>query len=194
MTNKTISPIRTRYDGILFRSRTEARWALFFKTLNLRYEYEKEGYELPSGRYLPDFFLPDLDVWFEVKGQDPTHDEVKSCINLHIATGKRVLLAVGSPTPKDQIIVFPKLHWGFDDGDKIWMLAHSIIECEDDWGVRRGFFIDDWKVDGDLWIINEQGDLATYVGLGDIDDRYPGMGNGPTVDAYETVKTHSFWR
>ena len=51
--------IRTRYSGILFRSRLEARWAVFFDALGVKWEYEKEGYELPSGRYLPDFFLPD---------------------------------------------------------------------------------------------------------------------------------------
>ena len=42
---------------------------MFFDTLELQYEYEKEGFELPCGRYLPDFFLPEIGYWFEVKGQ-----------------------------------------------------------------------------------------------------------------------------
>ncbi len=41
--------IQTTYDGVLFRSRTEARWALFFNRLNIPWFYEYEGFELPSG-------------------------------------------------------------------------------------------------------------------------------------------------
>lgn len=52
----TIKPIETVYNGYRFRSRLEARWAVFFDTLKVNYEYEPEGFELPSGNYyLPDF-------------------------------------------------------------------------------------------------------------------------------------------
>ena len=48
--------IETRYKGYRFRSRLEARWAVFFDAINLEWEYEPEGFELPGGeRYLPDF-------------------------------------------------------------------------------------------------------------------------------------------
>ena len=51
-----IRAIETEYDGYRFRSRLEARWAVFFDALGVDYEYEPEGFELPSGkRYLPDF-------------------------------------------------------------------------------------------------------------------------------------------
>lgn len=61
--------IETRYAGCRFRSRLEARWAVFFDALGMRWEYEPEGFELPSGaRYLPDFWLPDNRKWVEVKG------------------------------------------------------------------------------------------------------------------------------
>lgn len=60
--------IQTRYNGFHFRSRHEARWAVFFDALGLCWEYESEGFVLPGGlQYLPDFFLPDLNVWFEIK-------------------------------------------------------------------------------------------------------------------------------
>ena len=65
-----LKAIDTRYAGHLFRSRLEARWAVAFDSLGLRWEYEKEGFELPSGaRYLPDFWLPDVNggCWIEVK-------------------------------------------------------------------------------------------------------------------------------
>ena len=51
-----IKAIETIYDGYKFRSRLEARWAVFFKSLEIKYEYEPEGFMLPSGaKYLPDF-------------------------------------------------------------------------------------------------------------------------------------------
>lgn len=48
--------IETRYKGYRFRSRLEARWAVFFDALGIKWEYEPEGFELGGGvRYLPDF-------------------------------------------------------------------------------------------------------------------------------------------
>ena len=62
-----IKPIETCYNGYRFRSRLEARWAVFMDALGIKYEYEPEGYELPSGWYLPDFWLPEWKTWLEVK-------------------------------------------------------------------------------------------------------------------------------
>lgn len=62
-----IKAIDTRYGGYLFRSRLEARWAVFFDQLGLKWDYENEGYELPSGRYLPDFSLPAFNLLVEIK-------------------------------------------------------------------------------------------------------------------------------
>jgi hypothetical protein len=53
-----------------FRSRLEARWAVFFEHLSLRWEYEPEGFVLRNGvYYLPDFriHLADGVLWAEVK-------------------------------------------------------------------------------------------------------------------------------
>ena len=38
--------IQTEYKGYLFRSRLEARWAVFFDACGVRWEYEPEGYDL----------------------------------------------------------------------------------------------------------------------------------------------------
>lgn len=59
--------IDTEYKGHLFRSRLEARWAVFFDTIGLAWEYEKEGYEGCGIRYLPDFYFPKYDIWGEIK-------------------------------------------------------------------------------------------------------------------------------
>lgn len=65
--------IETIYNGYRFRSRLEARWAVFFDTAGIRYEYEPEGFEIEYSdwdqpiRYLPDFYFPDWDIYGEVK-------------------------------------------------------------------------------------------------------------------------------
>jgi len=65
-----IKAINTLYKGNYFRSRTEARWAVYFDTLGVRWEYEKEGYSLGDGiHYLPDFWFPDDNMYGEVKGE-----------------------------------------------------------------------------------------------------------------------------
>ncbi len=76
---QSIKPINTQYDGHRFRSRLEARWAVFFNTLGIDYQYEPEGYEMDSIRYLPDFYLPKFDRWFEIKGKALTEGELVKC-------------------------------------------------------------------------------------------------------------------
>jgi len=64
----TIKAIETQYKGYRFRSRLEARWAVFFDALGVKWEYEKEGYDLgEAGWYLPDFWLPQIESFVEVK-------------------------------------------------------------------------------------------------------------------------------
>lgn len=63
-----IKPIETVYRGYRFRSRLEARWGVCFDALGLEWQYEPEGFDLgESGYYLPDFYLPDDNLWIEVK-------------------------------------------------------------------------------------------------------------------------------
>ena len=100
-----IQAIETCYQGFRFRSRTEARWAVFFDALGLAYRYEPEGFKLKDGDeevyYLPDFYLPTLKTWFEVKGLPPSSAEEHKCWLLSRAKDERVLLAYGGiPQPK----------------------------------------------------------------------------------------------
>lgn len=84
-----IKPIQTYYNGHLFRSRLEARWAVVFNTLGVQYEYEPEGFDLGGGlRYLPDFRVQcygkrgdyesePFDLYIEVKGKMTEKDAEK---------------------------------------------------------------------------------------------------------------------
>lgn len=87
--------IETEYAGHRFRSRLEARWAVFFDKLGVSWLYEPQGYELGNGeRYLPDFWLPDLQVWVEVKGAATDADLVK-LFHATAADGLPLLYEVG---------------------------------------------------------------------------------------------------
>ena len=81
--------IETEYKGYRFRSRLEARWAVFFDACGVKWEYEPEGFVLPNGQYyLPDFLLDDVtlnhagctegnDLYVEVKGKMTEEDAEK---------------------------------------------------------------------------------------------------------------------
>ena len=102
---REIRPIETVYRDVRFRSRLEARWALFFDKLHIKWEYEPEGFELPRGmRYLPDFWLPSFDggVYAEVKPEGKGSAKAAAFV---LATGKRVWLCDGVPDFKTTILI-----------------------------------------------------------------------------------------
>jgi hypothetical protein len=94
----TIKAIETRYKGYRFRSRLEARWAVFLETVGLRWRYETEGFEFgPEIRYLPDFYLPDWDIFLEIKPELPCVqlEEVGHGRNMVIAMDERGFTPIG---------------------------------------------------------------------------------------------------
>ncbi len=94
-----MQPIETRWRDRVYRSRTEARWAVALTLSRVPFEYEAEGFALPSGWYLPDFWLTQQRLWLEIKGLDPNERERSLAIELEAATGCRVLFGIGSPAP-----------------------------------------------------------------------------------------------
>jgi hypothetical protein len=107
MSYPSLKPIQTNYNGYLFRSRLEARWAVFFDELGLEYLYETEGYEFEDKtKYLPDFYLPTVStsasaiggLWVEVKGVNNVgENSVKNLINLCNMTQHPGILVAGDP-------------------------------------------------------------------------------------------------
>lgn len=76
MTVPALNAIETTYAGHRFRSRLEARWAVFFDQLSVAWEYEPQGYLVGKDKdpYLPDFWLPEQKIWIEVKGHATDKD------------------------------------------------------------------------------------------------------------------------
>lgn len=106
----TIKAIETEYNGYRFRSRLEARWAVFFDALGVKYEYEPEGFELPSGkRYLPDFRVKcygkrgdyksdPFDLYIEVKGKMTQDDADRINEFAGVSYGDDFHVRVANPT------------------------------------------------------------------------------------------------
>ena len=135
----TIKPIETYYNGFRFRSRLEARWAVFFDALGVEYEYEPEGFELPSGaRYLPDFRvkcygtrggawshdavkygrgqITPFDLWVEVKG-NMTQEDADRIIEFAFADERL-----------NPVLILPNIPQNVDDAlcyydDRVWFGA-----------------------------------------------------------------------
>jgi hypothetical protein len=101
----SIKPIETDYDGYAFRSRTEARYALMWRTLFWPYEFEKQSFVLECGPFVPDFWLPGRG-WFEVKGPPPTKYHEELCRCLAVETQEVVALGQGQPGLDTILICF----------------------------------------------------------------------------------------
>lgn len=91
----------TTYRGFKFASRLEARYAYFMDMLQTPWEYEKGAYDLDGLTYIPDFWLPALKVWLEVKGEIIS-DEVglkvlEKAGRLAILSGHPVVLVFHDP-------------------------------------------------------------------------------------------------
>ena len=103
------SSIETEYGGTLYRSRTEARWAVLMDIAGIGYQYEPEGFKLVSGWYVPDFWVSGLDM---VKPEDcpigPGHYTKPRFLVEDLASlkNKSVLVALGWPEEEMNLLAF----------------------------------------------------------------------------------------
>lgn len=107
---ENVQPIETVWRGYRFRSRLEARWAVYFDSLGLRWEYEAEGFDLgPAGRYLPDFWLPKFNggLFVECKpsGSDILAEDWIRWKALVEKSRHCLLLAMGTPSPRAYTLI-----------------------------------------------------------------------------------------
>lgn len=125
-----VEAIPTRYAGHRFRSRLEARWAVFFDAAGIPWDYEPEGYRLGDRHfYLPDFFLPDCGTWVEVKGAESKLD--RALVELAATRlpkikgsgeqGPRLLLLGTHPEPGDG-----DHDWGWWGFDPDWQYPETV--------------------------------------------------------------------
>lgn len=93
-----LKSLPTYYKGITFRSRLEARWAIVFDELGIKWQYEPEAIEIEANHfsdpynsktfaYLPDFYLPEFGCIVEVKGDLSQSDYWRLIRIVHYLTG-----------------------------------------------------------------------------------------------------------
>lgn len=129
----TIKSLDTTYAGCRFRSRLEARWAVLLDHLDIRWEYEPQGYEVShrvtgaegAFRYLPDFWLPDLGVWGEVKG-DLSDDEAARLVDAAASLSSNDSGGCHDDGGHD-LAVFGHLTHSWDTGQPIRLHMHKGI-------------------------------------------------------------------
>jgi hypothetical protein len=117
-----MKPIQTKYNGILFRSRLEARWAMYFDLLGIEWIYELEGFDMDGVYYLPDFFLPLFNVYCEVKPYvqwDKKWDLFKSHHVLLLLFGKVHCSKVRALGSDIEFIYIPHIDSELTDGTKL---------------------------------------------------------------------------
>lgn len=105
---KILKAIPTTYHGIEFRSKLEAKYAQAFDKLGIVWEYESHGFRFDDGTcYCPDFYMPEIDTYFEVKGV--MDDNSRNKIRMLASEGKEIV--VGDASGKINFCHF----WPYDD-------------------------------------------------------------------------------
>lgn len=113
--------IQTIYKGYKFRSRLEARWAVFLDALEIEWVYEEEGFVLEDGTcYLPDFYLPTFGggTFVEVKPKFKIKEK-QICRDLCFESSKSVWLAEGVP----DFVAYVYLVRQHKDEDVTWFIG-----------------------------------------------------------------------
>lgn len=103
--------IQTNYRGVTYRSRTEARWAAFFHEAGIACDYEPQGLALDAGWYLPDFHLPTINLWFEVKPPETDFSERPRFEELCRKSGIDGVVAYGPPSSTANLHAFRGGEW-----------------------------------------------------------------------------------
>lgn len=169
-----LKPIQTAYKGHHFRSRLEARWAVFFDALGVKYEYEAEGYDLFGFWYLPDFWLPDVGVYVEIKpapggdihAVDGFHEDAQ---RLAIVSKHRVLVIYGNPWSGEYAIS-----------------THARKEFF--WGTMSIFT--GAKHPEEIWLVGDHGAFCLNPGTSDHDT--PDLSAARVLDAFQAARSARF--
>lgn len=176
-----LQAIETIYQGYRFRSRLEARWAVFFDALGVPYQYEVEGFDLDGTWYLPDFWLPKHRAWVEIKPPSG-HYYRDEYFRLAMRSHAPLINICGDPWPRAYSIVFYEEH---PDGGGVWF-RESSSEAPIQFAVGR-------QHPQELWIYSEDLGATCLNSIGD-DDRWPVVDAVSLQRAYRAARQARFER
>lgn len=162
-----IKAIPTKYQGYEFRSRLEARWAVFFDTLEIQYNYEPEGFDVtdvfkakhptktlpPKNElwYLPDFYLPDYGWYVEIKAEIPDPKVDRSMMKCFLFSESQKFLVLCGTPGVGSYEAFTDIHikGGLFTGslaegrkcDRLWLVNEDrqfAMNCDNCWSPKCG--------------------------------------------------------
>lgn len=126
-----IKAVQTEYKGYKFRSRLEARWAVFFDAAGIKWEYEPQGFECKDGtKYLPDFYLPEERMWCEVKPNNP--ERAKEF--------EKVFACIKECSEIERLLILPEIPKDDARVPMYWFLAAYYNPMDECVSLRRVFF------------------------------------------------------
>ena len=202
---RNVKAIETVYRGYRFRSRLEARWAVFFDAIGAEWEYEPEGFVLSDGtKYLPDFLLHNVygrgasEIYIEIKGV-LTDEDLHKISKFSFGSGKGKDGVAENP-----IIIFGKIpeerwiegfwseRWSPKGGiEKEYNPGHWCLDFGDPY--RETHFYDLAFSDGDWGYYTEP--VAKKGGglvLDYLDNPYDCVDRDLTFDAYKKARQARF--
>lgn len=152
MTTVSISAIPTRYKGILFRSRLEARWAAFFDLAGWSWDYEPPEVIADGIAWLPDFrvsfscpnsecdgkhvLLVEVKPFFQLSefGQTKAHEiERNHLFGSDLPCDSVAFFGANPSTTQWQMThgsgggIYDVPYWVGDDVDKLWAEAGNLV-------------------------------------------------------------------
>jgi hypothetical protein len=167
--------IPTKYKGVQFRSRLEARWAAFLDLKEMEWRYEP----IDLQGYIPDFlvsYLGEPEILLEVKPVDQHVEFAAACRKIDASGWKGRPLEAGDPCYTDALVVgvdprfsveravtqadsYSAVRFDQNDSPHIWELRLAGVSWNaGDFGYGE-CLRHEWR---DLW--NEAGNLTQYKG------------------------------
>lgn len=81
------------HNGVWMRClNSEGVFAEQLDRANIQWVYEPRRFKTSLGSYLPDFYLPEFDIWVEVKGQQPPSQVLAKLQAFREETGKCLII------------------------------------------------------------------------------------------------------
>lgn len=169
----------TEYKGIKFRSRLEARVAVFFDTCGIKWEYEPEAIDADGSEYNPDFYLPETNDWVEVKGTRPGWEkEIKKACSHVSLNGPITRLVIISEIPNpwgDGLPHFP-CYYATTERDPYAIKAAWYFFQDVERGVVRGHISSSWKdvppLIDPFYLDQQKASITPEVDIGGLRRRY----------------------
>lgn len=118
---------RTMHKGIEMRSRLEALWAAALDNAGIGWVYEPIAFSGSGGQYLPDFFIPSLGLYLEVKPVDEVEANYRHAwlrrmeIIWESEPAAALMLVAGHPEPEAH-----QAYGNDADGKGWWETQHTI--------------------------------------------------------------------